>query len=271
MALRWEERVRAAERVRFEATFSADRPNARPLRPGRVSVAAPEGALALRRLGARPTTIQAACLRRRGRMACGRSRHIRGARCGFRTARLTEERTERRRSGTPTGRRRRSARASAPVGREPAGRTRPARGERDARSAAHESSLTQRAGPASRNSVRLGSSPRAPTRVGGLRASAGVLAAGPVQPVYSSSEGSAKAGVRLAAAALGFALRPHGSRVGTSSAGIAQSIGLERDDHCLTGCAIGEVLGMVIATALGGGMWPPSRSRSSSPSSSATR
>ena len=50
---------------------------------------------------------------------------------------------------------------------------------------AHRSSLTQRAGPASRNSVRLGSSPRAPTRVGGLRASAGVLAAGPVQPDYS--------------------------------------------------------------------------------------
>jgi hypothetical protein len=26
--------------------------------------------------------------------------------------------------------------------------------------------------------------------------------------------------------------------------------------HCLTGCAIGEVLGMVIATALGWGTWP---------------
>jgi hypothetical protein len=42
--------------------------------------------------------------------------------------------------------------------------------------------------------------------------------------------------------------------------------------HCLTGCAIGEVLGMVIATALGWGdfatlkPWP-----SCSPSSSATR
>jgi hypothetical protein len=50
---------------------------------------------------------------------------------------------------------------------------------------AHRSSLTQGAGPASRNSVRLGSSPRAPTRVGGLRAFGRVLAAGPVQPVYS--------------------------------------------------------------------------------------
>jgi hypothetical protein len=27
--------------------------------------------------------------------------------------------------------------------------------------------------------------------------------------------------------------------------------------HCLTGCAIGEVLGMVIGTALGWGNWPP--------------
>jgi hypothetical protein len=26
--------------------------------------------------------------------------------------------------------------------------------------------------------------------------------------------------------------------------------------HCLTGCAIGEVLGMVIGTALGWGDWP---------------
>jgi Domain of unknown function (DUF4396) len=41
--------------------------------------------------------------------------------------------------------------------------------------------------------------------------------------------------------------------------------------HCLTGCAIGEVLGMVIATALGwGNAASLLRSRSFSPSSSAT-
>lgn len=42
--------------------------------------------------------------------------------------------------------------------------------------------------------------------------------------------------------------------------------------HCLSGCGIGEVLGMVIRTALGvGGTRPRSPSRSRSPSSSATR
>ncbi len=41
--------------------------------------------------------------------------------------------------------------------------------------------------------------------------------------------------------------------------------------HCLTGCAIGEVLGMVIGTALGWPTRPRSCCRSSWPSSSATR
>jgi hypothetical protein len=41
--------------------------------------------------------------------------------------------------------------------------------------------------------------------------------------------------------------------------------------HCLTGCAIGEVLGLVIATALDWGNLASSRLPSSSPSSSATR
>ena len=41
--------------------------------------------------------------------------------------------------------------------------------------------------------------------------------------------------------------------------------------HCLTGCAIGEILGLVIATALGLSDLPSICSRSSSPSRSATR
>ena len=41
--------------------------------------------------------------------------------------------------------------------------------------------------------------------------------------------------------------------------------------HCLTGCAIGEVLGMVIATALAWGTAPQSRSPSRWRSCSATR
>ena len=41
--------------------------------------------------------------------------------------------------------------------------------------------------------------------------------------------------------------------------------------HCLTGCAIGEVLGMVIGTALGFSDWGPSRWPSGSRSCSATR
>jgi hypothetical protein len=40
--------------------------------------------------------------------------------------------------------------------------------------------------PRKSNSVRLGSSPRATTRVGAFGLSAGVLAAGPVHPPYSS-------------------------------------------------------------------------------------
>ena len=40
--------------------------------------------------------------------------------------------------------------------------------------------------------------------------------------------------------------------------------------HCLTGCAIGEVLGLAIATTLGWGKLPRSRLPSSSPSSSVT-
>jgi hypothetical protein len=41
--------------------------------------------------------------------------------------------------------------------------------------------------------------------------------------------------------------------------------------HCLTGCAIGEVLGMVIGTALGLSDLATSPSRSRSPLCSATR
>ncbi len=50
--------------------------------------------------------------------------------------------------------------------------------------------------------------------------------------------------------------------------GSLNRVALSATLHCLTGCAIGEVLGMVIGTALGWGNWPtvasPWRSRSRS-------
>src|SRR6185312_6685955 len=71
------------------------------------------------------------------------------------------------------------------VGREPDGLALNALGDQSNALGAHRSSFTQRAGPATRNTVRLGSSPCAPTRVGGLRASAGALVTGPVPTAHS--------------------------------------------------------------------------------------
>ena len=49
------------------------------------------------------------------------------------------------------------------------------------------------------------------------------------------------------------------------------SVAISATLHCLTGCAIGEVSGMVIGTALGFSDWGRWPSPSPSPSSSATR
>jgi hypothetical protein len=51
------------------------------------------------------------------------------------------------------------------------------------------------------------------------------------------------------------ALQEHG-RPHEESADSLNRLAFLATAHCLTGCAIGEVLGMVIATALGWGTWP---------------
>src|SRR5207237_6187795 len=79
-----------------------------------------------------------------------------------------------------------------------ASRRRPEAVRRTREQSSHESLVARAARPSKEywpcksNSVRLGSAPRAPTRVGGLRASAGVLATGPVESAYSSESPPAR-------------------------------------------------------------------------------
>ena len=59
-------------------------------------------------------------------------------------------------------------------------------------------------------------------------------------------------------------LAPRHGQLGTNAMAISATL------HCLTGCAIGEILGLMVGTALGLGNLAPSPSRSAWRSSSAT-